>query len=90
MLFAANSAWALQCGRNLIAVGDSKYEVLSRCGDPAYREFLGVETARKYTKRKDLKVEVWVYTGKSLGRGELDHQLTFVGLELVEIKPIRP
>lgn len=29
---------ALRCGKRLISVGDSKFQVLNRCGDPDYTE----------------------------------------------------
>ena len=34
MMAAANEASAFRCGVRLVAVGDSKYEVLRKCGEP--------------------------------------------------------
>ena len=34
MMTAANEAFAFRCGVRLVAVGDSKYEVLRKCGEP--------------------------------------------------------
>ena len=65
-------------------------EVLTRCGPPLFREDLAVESARLYTKKKDVKAEVWIYSGKSIGSASVNFQLIFVGLELVEITPLKP
>jgi len=95
-IFTANVCLALKWGHNLVSVGDTKYEVLKRCGNPVFKEFLGVEKAQQFTRKRRSskssyeKVEVWVYDEKSLGRGSFDYQLIFVGLELVEIKHISP
>jgi hypothetical protein len=32
---AVNEASAFRCGARLVAIGDSKYEVLKKCGEPA-------------------------------------------------------
>jgi hypothetical protein len=31
----------LQCGGGLVAIGDSRYSVLEKCGDPTYQEEFG-------------------------------------------------
>jgi hypothetical protein len=38
MLMAADEGLAFRCGTRLVAVGDSKYEVLWKCGEPAWVE----------------------------------------------------
>jgi hypothetical protein len=38
MTIAVNDASAFRCGTRLVAVGDSKYEVLKKCGDPTWVE----------------------------------------------------
>ena len=38
MLMVANEASAFRCGNRLVATGDSKYDVLWKCGDPAWVE----------------------------------------------------
>ncbi|MFN2303685.1 MAG: DUF2845 domain-containing protein [Anaerolineales bacterium] len=78
----------------MVSVGDTKYEVLKKCGEPAYKEFLGIKEAEKYTRKVrtggDLKVEVWIYEAKQLGTTSWDYQFIFVGLELVELIHISP
>ena len=94
LFLITNSASALRCGNELVLVGDSKYEVLSRCGQPVHKEFLGVQESKKFRRRtksgSDVKVEVWIYTAKQLGSTSYDQQLIFVGLDLVEIRHISP
>ena len=34
LLVAASPALALRCGNNIVDVGDTKIEVLSKCGEP--------------------------------------------------------
>lgn len=64
----AYPAWALRCGSYLVRRGDHPYEVLSKCGEPAYvdhwveyREVrftsLGIERARVVP----ITVEEWIY-----------------------------
>lgn len=31
-------AWSMRCGGQLVGAGDSQYDVLSKCGQPAYRD----------------------------------------------------
>jgi hypothetical protein len=38
MLMASNEAAAFRCGTRLVSVGDSKYEVLWKCGEPTWVE----------------------------------------------------
>ena len=51
-------------GNDLVSNGDTKYEVLKKCGQPVHKEFLGVAEAKKYTRKVktdgDVKVEVWI------------------------------
>ena len=95
-LLTANPGMALRWGRNLVSVGDTKYEVLKRCGEPVFKEFLGVKESKKFIRKarsvsgSDLKVEVWIYDAKSLGSTSWDYHLIFEGMELVEITHISP
>jgi hypothetical protein len=38
MLIAADNASAFRCGTRLVSVGDSKYEILWKCGEPTWVE----------------------------------------------------
>ncbi|MGD8901003.1 MAG: DUF2845 domain-containing protein [Desulfobacterales bacterium] len=78
----------------MVSNGDTKYEVLKKCGQPVHKEFLGVAEAKKYTRKVktdgDVKVEVWIYEAKQLSSVSQDYQFIFVGLELVELIHISP
>ena len=94
ILLTVNPALALMWGNDLVSVGDTKYEVLKKCGQPVHKEFLGVAEARKYTRKVqtggDVKVEVWIYEASQLNSMSWDYQFIFVGLELVELIHISP
>ena len=68
--------------------------MLKKCGEPVYKEFLGVKEAKQYTRKVrtggDAKVEVWVYEASQLASESWDYQFIFVGLELVELIHISP
>ena len=81
----ANVCIALQWGRKLVSVGDTKFDVLSRCGEPVLTEIIGYGDSNSLQK-----VEVWIYDAKSLGIGSFDYQLIFRGLKLIKIKHISP
>lgn len=42
-LFFMDPVFALRCGNGLISIGDSKYEVLSLCGKPLFKERVSLE-----------------------------------------------
>jgi hypothetical protein len=94
LLLTANLGMALRCGTNIVSVGDTKYEVIKRCGQPVFKEFLGVEKSKQYARKARTKstsyekVEVWIYDAKSLGSTSWDYQLIFVGMELVSSSSI--
>ena len=94
ILLTAIPALSLRCGKELIRVGDTKYEVLSRCGQPVHKEFLGVDQARKLSRNvkrgTEVKIEVWIYEAKQLGSTSWDYQIIFSGLELIDIIRISP
>jgi hypothetical protein len=48
----------MRCGTYLISLGDPKYSVLQKCGQPAYREF---RVASSYSGRARSYFEVWTY-----------------------------
>ena len=64
----------MRCGSRIIKLNDSKTTVLSKCGEPDYRE---VVSGSDSTKR-----EVWVYEKSST---EFVRTLTFVGFRQQDI-----
>jgi len=38
LLTISEQTWALRCGNKIVSVGDKKYKVLARCGEPDYSE----------------------------------------------------
>lgn len=58
-------AHAVRCDGGVVTVGDSQYEVLAKCGDPAFREVRQVEKVRRITPdevvRWTVDITEWVY-----------------------------
>ena len=89
-LFAAGIAHAdsLDCGTRIISSGDSKVEVLLKCGEPFFQEVVG---ERKIVRRwmgiymgsKTVLIEKWTY---NLGSNRFLRILTFEGGELKKIE----
>jgi Protein of unknown function (DUF2845) len=96
-VFLFNSpSFALRCNSGmLIGVGNSKYEVLKRCGEPILKEVIGVKERYNNRLRKksirgsstSLIIEIWLYSYKQVA-GSWDYQLTFEGSSLVDIQHI--
>jgi hypothetical protein len=65
MLAAPGPAFALRCGNNIVDVGDSKIEVLAKCGEPTLKEEVGEDITRERDSRESRKakryVEKWTY-----------------------------
>ena len=93
--FSSNVALAddtFRCGKKLVSVGDTKVEVLIKCGEPSLRKVTGYETIGGYresisqgTYREiSQKVEKWYY---NCGKGNFIRVLTFKGgiLTYIEI-----
>ena len=81
LFVTVNPSRALRCGTNLVNVGDLKFEVLNRCGEPLSKELLGFKLTDG--KRREFKIEQWVY-GPWNG---FYYVLLFEGGVLVEILP---
>ncbi len=64
-LVAASPALALRCGNNIVDVGDSKIEVLAKCGEPTLKEEVGEDITREHdrgeSRREKRYVEKWTY-----------------------------
>lgn len=74
----SGTASALRCGNNLVLVGDSKGEVLSKCGEPDIKDVLGEEKVNNVK----LVVEEWFY---DFGPHQLTKKLLFKGGKLFKI-----
>jgi hypothetical protein len=57
---------SIRCGRKVIMQGDSRSELLQRCGEPRYKD-RGVEEVRLEKGRKKVSVERWHYKQSSRG-----------------------
>ncbi|MDN6855990.1 DUF2845 domain-containing protein [Pseudomonas sp. CAN2814] len=56
-------AASLRCNSKLISTGDVSSDVLSRCGDPVSRSFLGYKQVpgQRYGESMEVAVEEWIY-----------------------------
>ncbi len=69
---------SMRCGTALVMVGDSKVQVLDRCGEPDYQEIVSGAFRRR--------VEQWYYRRE---QGQFPRILTFDGIRLVRIESER-
>ena len=82
----------MRCGNHLVAAGDSKMDVLVRCGPPTLAEPVAVSSYERYdfggVQGYAYPVEVWHY---NCGRGVLVKRLLFEGgfLRAVEAGRVR-
>lgn len=76
----------LRCGSSLVSLGDSEYQVLVKCGEPAEQSALGYrEVVNRYGHIHDVRIEEWTYGP----RNGMYHYLRFEGGELVKITSSR-
>jgi len=65
LAFAATitQAASLRCSSKLISTGDVTSDVLSRCGEPVSRSFLGYKQVPgpRYGESMEVAVEEWIY-----------------------------
>ena len=71
-------AASMRCGSSIVKTGDTKLEVLDKCGEPALREVV--------SGADDVKVEIWTYRGSPT---RLTRVLTFRGSRLERIESER-
>jgi len=87
LVFPVPSAWALRCGNRIVDAGDSKFDVLVRCGEPAAIEQRGEEliekTAEGRTRSSIVTTEEWIY---NFGPTQFLSILTFRDERLVSIE----
>lgn len=83
---AAEASSTYRCGSTLVSKTAPSAEVLSKCGEPASRDFIGYkEVVDTYGFRNEVSVEEWVYGPKS----GMYHFLRFEGGRLTEIRSKR-
>ncbi len=85
LLLTSPYLWAsstLRCGSGLVSSGDTASEVLSTCGEPVSRDFLGYRVVTGYYgERNEVAVEEWVYGPRS----GMYHFLRFEGGRLTSV-----
>ncbi len=76
--------WAMRCGSQIIAEGDTKAEVLAKCGEPLLREYIGEDAEFHYGYGVYSKriVEDWTY---NFGPRKFMQILRFRGSTLIHI-----
>lgn len=82
------TANSFRCQDRIVSTGDSKMDVISKCGDPDYSEIVSVESVstgshRYKSKTKTKKVEKLYY---NCGSGRFNRVLTFVEGKLETIE----
>ena len=75
LLPAAVAATNMRCGQHLIRVGDTKVDVIHRCGEPYFRELISGSHERN--------VEQWYYIPSST---QFQRIVTFRGTRVVDIE----
>ncbi|HTN29752.1 MAG TPA: DUF2845 domain-containing protein [Pseudomonas sp.] len=82
----AEASSTLRCGSELISLGDTAWEVLRKCGEPADRSQQGLKLQRdEQGLRYDVGVEEWLYGP----RNGMYHLLRFEGGRLRNIRSER-
>lgn len=76
---------AMRCGNKIVGEGDTKAEVLAKCGQPLLREYIGedVEIEYGYGTYSKRIVEEWTY---NFGPSKFMPILHFRGNKLIEIR----
>ena len=73
-------AETLRCGSQLVSLDDRRFEVLRKCGEPAFRDLVGYSIGPH--ERREYQIEEWVY-GPDNGMLSI---LTFEGTRLRAIE----
>lgn len=73
-------AETLRCGSQLVSLDDRRFEVLQKCGEPAFRDLVGYSLGPN--ERREYQIEEWVY-GPDNGMLSI---LTFEGTRLRAIE----
>lgn len=85
-LLSSNSD-AMRCGDKLVSIGDTKAEVLLKCGKPFFENLISFEMTRNTNKSDAISntgiEEQWTY---NQGNNQLLKILTFMGGRLISIE----
>ncbi|MDR7025838.1 conserved exported hypothetical protein [Pseudomonas sp. 9AZ] len=73
-------AETMRCGSQLVSLDDRRFEVLQKCGEPAFRDLVGYSLGPN--ERREYQIEEWVY-GPDNGMLSI---LTFEGTRLRAIE----
>lgn len=94
-LVAASPAFAFRCGTKLVTEGDTRSEVIAKCGDPVeidrrsiFRQPLYWIHGRPFHVGSgvvEIPVEIWIY---NFGPSKLMRQLRFEDGKVVEIETL--
>ncbi|HYQ48503.1 MAG TPA: DUF2845 domain-containing protein [Thermodesulfovibrionales bacterium] len=86
VLAALTPSFAMRCGNNLVDVGATKIEVLSKCGEPTLKEEVGEDFSRQSdnrdTRRERRYVEKWTY---NFGTNRFIYVLTIKDGKVIDI-----
>ncbi|MGH8433914.1 MAG: DUF2845 domain-containing protein [Pseudomonas sp.] len=85
-LLAGESFASLRCEKGIASEGDRTSEVLSKCGEPTSRDFIGYSQTRTGNRREEVEVQEWVYGPRS---GGMLYFLRFEGGRLKSIESTR-
>lgn len=80
---------AMRCGNNLVDVGDTKIEVLAKCGEPALKEDIGDDFTTENDslgRRKERRyVEQWTY---NFGSTRFIYVITIRNGKVIDIRTL--
>jgi hypothetical protein len=77
--FSLAQADSIRCVSGIVSTGETKGDVISKCGPPDYSEVESV----KFSGSSATAIETWYY---NCGEGRFNRTLKFKGSKLVEIK----
>lgn len=83
LLSATATASTFRCGSELISLGDRRFEIRRKCGEPLYRESVGYTLGPG--QRLEMHIEEWIYGP----RNGMAHILRIEGNRLVSIESKR-
>jgi len=83
LIATAAQANSMRCGNRLVTPGDTKSSVLNKCGEPSFRDVVGIERTRDRSTSTSVIVEEWSY---SQGQGRLQKTVVFHGNRVVRIR----
>ena len=93
-LLIASDAYALRCGRELVQVGEQKWTVMEKCGEPDFVDRRTAVRARRLrhpfgslelSEFEEVEIEEWVY---NFGPRKFKQLLEFENSILVRIREL--